>query len=253
MPKISNRLKIIKHLDSESLSCGILHCVEYAIGLLSDQELQSDLLDEELLQLCLIRIAVESSRYLIPRALAIRAPWSIPEILSEMNDDTFQQQIRMTRTAHSRIAALLLQDPVFSNHSTISQSSVEDQLAVVSYRFGRYGSAASCRDIGARFNISKGTVDMFTSRIIRALLNLKSTFLNWPSDAEKRALSTTIKEQSGFPYCMGFADGTLVGLSQKPVVNGEDYYSRKKCYALSCLIVCDDQRRIRYCHAGKHI
>ena len=55
-----------------------------------------------------------------------------------------------------------------------------------------------------------------------------------------------IKATSGFPFCIGFIDGTLFPLEEKPSKDGEDYYSRKGKYGLVGLIVCDDQKRIRH-------
>jgi hypothetical protein len=36
--------------------------------------------------------------------------------------------------------------------------------------------------------------------------------------------------QEGFPGCVGFIDGTMIPLSQKPKINGEVYFDRKKRY-----------------------
>ena len=38
-------------------------------------------------------------------------------------------------------------------------------------------------------------------------------------------------ETEGFPGCVGFVDGTTFPLSQKPAIDGQIYYDRKKRYA----------------------
>ena len=45
-------------------------------------------------------------------------------------------------------------------------------------------------------------------------------------------------------------DGTLLPLSARPLLHGENYLSRKKFYAIVMLIVCDDYGRILYYHVG---
>jgi DDE superfamily endonuclease len=62
---------------------------------------------------------------------------------------------------------------------------------------------------------------------------------------ERQEIAARIKEKYGFPSCLGFIDGTLLPLEFKPSLNGEDYYSRKGCYAINALITCDDASRIR--------
>ena len=37
-------------------------------------------------------------------------------------------------------------------------------------------------------------------------------------------------QQEGFPGCVGFVDGTTITLSQKPALNGNVYWDRKKMY-----------------------
>jgi hypothetical protein len=36
----------------------------------------------------------------------------------------------------------------------------------------------------------------------------------------------------------------------KPVVDGEEYYTRKQQYAVAAMVVCDDYKRIRYLNVG---
>jgi len=45
-------------------------------------------------------------------------------------------------------------------------------------------------------------------------------------------------------------DGTLFPLAFAPMVNGEDYYTRKKDYAIKGLVICDDAARITWVEMG---
>jgi hypothetical protein len=81
-------------------------------------------------------------------------------------------------------------------------------------------------------------------------MSLEREFVAWPGDEEKQEISHRIRAASGFPSCLGFIDGTLFPLAEKPGKDGEDYYSRKGSYGLAGLIVCDDQKRIRHVYTG---
>ena len=74
--------------------------------------------------------------------------------------------------------------------------------------------------------------------------------MSWPNLKERRAIKDRIEEKFKFPNCIGMVDGILVGLENKPLRGGEDYYTRKGSYAMNTMIICDDQRRIRYVMAG---
>lgn len=90
----------------------------------------------------------------------------------------------------------------------------------------------------------------FTKRFIIAVLSLEDKVLFWPEEYERMEISARIKEQTRFSDCVGFVDGTLIPLSKRPTWNGEDFYSRKSNYAVSAMIVCDDQKLIRHCYVG---
>ena len=63
-------------------------------------------------------------------------------------------------------------------------------------------------------------------------------------------IANRIKDAYYFPNCIGLIDGTLLPLSQRPLVHGGNYLSRKRFYAVVMLVVCDDQARILYYHVG---
>ena len=53
-----------------------------------------------------------------------------------------------------------------------------------------------------------------------------------------------------FFNCIGLIDGTLIPLAFAPMVNGEDYYTRKGDYAIKGLVICDDAARITWVEMG---
>ena len=72
----------------------------------------------------------------------------------------------------------------------------------------------------------------------------------WPDAEEKQEIKRRIREDSDWPHCIGFIDGTLIPLYAKPVRDGEDYYSVKGCYGIAGMVVCDDTKRIRHIYVG---
>ncbi len=57
-------------------------------------------------------------------------------------------------------------------------------------------------------------------------------------------------EKYGVPDCVGFIDGTHLILSQRPTIDGEVYFNRKKTYSFNVQLICDDQRRILWYQLG---
>jgi len=96
----------------------------------------------------------------------------------------------------------------------------------------------------------EGAVDLYTKRCIVAILSLEKRTICWPDTDEKEDIKNRIKRDSDFPWCLGFIDGTLFVLENKPLLDGEDYFSRKGKYGISGMIICDDHKRIRYIYTG---
>jgi len=80
----------------------------------------------------------------------------------------------------------------------------------------------------------EGSVEIFTNRCMAAILALESDTVFWPEKDERSEIKHRIREESGFPQCIGFIDGTLFPLEYKPLIDGEDYYSRKGSPASFC-------------------
>jgi hypothetical protein len=47
-----------------------------------------------------------------------------------------------------------------------------------------------------------------------------------------------------------YPDGTIIPFVSKPELNGNQYWSRKKCYGTSVLVVCDDYGRVLFLEVG---
>ena len=203
--------------------------------------------DDDLRSAAMIEL-VRATRYLSERKWPEKMKHLTSFILKSDNEK-FKQHARRTRQAFLSIVDRIKRHP-FGGKSRHEQANVEHQFLVALGRLGFDGNASSLWKVGSDFGIGEGTVNLNVTRVIRALLSLESEVVSWPNFAEKEAIKRRIEDSSRHPSCVGFVDGTLVGLNREPDLNGEDYFTRKGSYALNVMLVCDDQRRIRHVSAG---
>ncbi|OWZ03351.1 hypothetical protein PHMEG_00024936 [Phytophthora megakarya] len=134
-------------------------------------------------------------------------------------------------------------DMVFHNNSKHLQAPVWLQLAVALDKLGTYGSGSTQGRTKIIWGVGKGTLDLFTARVVIALNDLSDVYVKWPDEETRRNISRRMASE-GFPGCVDFIDGTTFPLSQKSSINGECYFDRKHTYSLNAQVVCDDRRRI---------
>ena len=79
-----------------------------------------------------------------------------------------------------------------------------------------------------------------------AILKHREQVIKWPSIKERRNISGRIRKAHGFVNCIGLIDGTLFPQAFAPIVNGEDYYTRKGDYVIKGLVIFDDAARITW-------
>ncbi|XP_055357411.1 uncharacterized protein LOC129602424 [Paramacrobiotus metropolitanus] len=154
-----------------------------------------------------------------------------------LDEDSLRQESRMSRDAFLRIASLIENHPLFTSATEKPQASPQEQLIVALHRFGTFGNAGSKGMVSRKFGISSGTALLYTRRVICALLSLEKDVVKWPTIAAKREIKHAINEQYDFPHCIGFGDGFHVILENKPAFHGDDYFTRKRRYALNTFAV----------------
>lgn len=104
------------------------------------------------------------------------------------------------------------------------------QLAAFLCRFGLEDALkASCV-----MTIAEGSIYAYGARVCRAFRNLRDMYISWPDDNHRKSIKEATS-QLGFPGCIGIADGTLFRLMEKPLVEGESYWCRKKFYGVRLL------------------
>ncbi|KIM79609.1 hypothetical protein PILCRDRAFT_89993 [Piloderma croceum F 1598] len=123
--------------------------------------------------------------------------------------------------------------------------SLNPELSAFLLRYGNRGSPAFSvvRDL----NISEGVIFDYCGRVSKAVRKLHSKFLVWPNEACKAEISQFIENQSGFHLCIGSGDGSLLLLTEEPLVDGDQYQDWKKNWATNIQATVDHQ-----CHFTSH-
>ncbi|GAB0095856.1 protein ANTAGONIST OF LIKE HETEROCHROMATIN PROTEIN 1 [Sergentomyia squamirostris] len=189
---------------------------------------------------------LENHRYLY-RSKVAKCLW-FEEILPTYDDSRLLQYIRVSREEFTFILHEICTDPVFIAKSG-NQMPVEKQLALVLYRLGSFGDSSSIAKIAALFGIGDGgTLDNVTHRVLTAILNLKTKYLNWPNAEERRQIVQNTYHE--LPGCVGYIDGTELPLAEAPILDPDSYFSRKKRHSIKATIICDYQHRVRYLATG---
>ena len=123
------------------------------------------------------------------------------------------------------------------NRSHNAQRPVEHQLLVALRRLGTEGNGSSIGRIARYFSISEGTVELYTNRVIKSLIDIQPQVTTWPDQFEKRDIARRIQEKFDFPNSVGFIDGSLIPFFDTPTLDARDWFCRKGRYGTNCLIV----------------
>ncbi|CAG8677124.1 12828_t:CDS:1, partial [Dentiscutata heterogama] len=102
------------------------------------------------------------------------------------------------------------------------------------------GGKATIWDICSKFGIAEGTVPLFTSRVIKALKDLKKDVIVWPRGDYRQKVHKGFEEMHGFPNVIGALDGSHMNLLEAPSkLNKDVYITRKRRYAIHLQAVID--------------
>ena len=217
-------------------------------SLLEEDDFELDMIYEHYLNA--LRI-ISGRRYLLRNVYRFR---QIDLSFSGLNDDEFLCNFRLTRSQFNSLSERLkLREPFKSQYgSNIGRPSrsVEMQLIVFLYRVGQTGSSASDINISSALMIGKGTVAKYVKNVITALNSMKDEVIPWPTESERREMKNRVGVLHGFKNCIGIIDGTLIPLEARPTKDHMCYFSRKCCYCIVVLIVCDDRAKITYIYGG---
>jgi hypothetical protein len=198
---------------------------------------------------------VKRSRYFNrPRTYRTkRCSFDLDDTLSpdsvKYNDTEFLYNFRITRESFFLLLDEIKDKNPFKRNKYKGQRPVAFQLLVFLFRIGKEGTGGSAAAVSSHFEIGRGSVINYVRRCVKALHELKEEVVAWPNEDDKKEMKARLSAL-GFRHCIGIIDGTLVVLDFQPEKFHECYYSRKSCYALNVMIICDDRKRITYYYAG---
>ncbi|KDQ48956.1 hypothetical protein JAAARDRAFT_128009 [Jaapia argillacea MUCL 33604] len=194
-----------------------------------------------------VRLVVQdmyAHHYEMPRNTLPRGPAYLPHVLTSQKlqrPDQFREALRVTPATFDEMVKELTIDPVFSNNSQNAQLPVETQLAITLYRFGHNGNGASLQQIANWAGVGKGTIDLVTQRVMKAVLSRRfmEKAVPFPTVEEKQKAKAWVQSRSCKAWRDGWClvDGTLIPLYDKPFWYGESYFDRKSNYSLNIQIV----------------
>lgn len=192
---------------------------------------------------------VLAHRYIYP-SLKIPKTTAVRDLIWLLPPDEFKQAARLTKESFQALTVILETHPVFQNNSRNPQEDVWVQTLATLERLGCSGNGASLGRISRSLGISVGAVCKYTDRVIEALLSMKSQYIRWPKAGSRHAISEAFEEESGIRGIVGIIDGTHIHLSQRPAIQGEAYFTRKRRYSINVQLVCDHTKKITFVQTG---
>jgi DDE superfamily endonuclease len=263
MPRHSERRYQINKLTEEARHRFSLRSLRDS-GALSDDSLEDDL---DLLRLLQIR-ELEATRYFFRSPLYRRCKGN-DTLLTELdhdlnigdsgawlNESEFLQKYRMTRRSFEVLVTKIEKHPVFSNNTGMwrggrKQTNPRYQLACFLRYIGSFGCGATSAGLRNIFGYGRGSFPNFLNRIITAIRSFRDEYIQWPDQEERKRIAQRFFEGFDLPNCMGIADGTLFPFARKlETDDAADYNGRKLGYTITCMVVCDDRRLVRYYLSG---
>ena len=185
-----------------------------------------------------------SRRYLKPRNQLPRGPSQLRHVIDVLKihrADRFRECLRVSPFTFDKICERIQSDPVFINKSKNDQIPVQDQLAIVLFRFGHDGNGASMQVVADWAGVGKGTVHLITRRVMTAILrpSFRQAAVHFPTSEEKEQAKSWVESHSCPAWRNGWClvDGTLVPLYDRPHWYGESYFDRKSNYSLNIQVL----------------
>ena len=216
-----------------------------------DEDMKPEAFIMDLEDIARMRDTLITNRYLSKRVPLAKDIAHVGILFDNINPRAFQTLFRMSRDTFNQLLEAMQGDLVFETKPTgWKQIECRTQLGIFLYRCGDSGSGVR---VAIHFGVAEGTVFLCIARVVLALLRLWKSYIKWPEPGsmEYRRLKNAIAEQSPyFEGCVGFVDGSEIILKEKPLLDGESYFSRKKNYSINLQAVCDHNSRFTFVSCG---
>lgn len=183
-----------------------------------------------------LRRLIETSRVLDPNPKSPRvSQLGLLFWYHDYNSQKFCEYARVKPSTFDKILELIKDNSIFHNNSQNKQIPVKYQLAILLYRLGHYGNAASPSRIADWAGVSVGTVYNCTRRVSHAILALHDKAIHWPNTEQKRQAKAYAADNTCEEWREGYlaVDGTGIPVFERPRLHGNLWFSKDKVYAIA--------------------
>ena len=132
----------------------------------------------------------------VPKSGNMHLAWDFMQDPAHHN--RYTNMLQVSPLVFDTILTLIKEHPVFTNSFNNSQTPVEQQLAVMLFRLGRYGNGASVEDIACQAECSEGSVERYTDQCFEVIELLHDLFVRKLTSAEKEVEKQWMDEHLGF-------------------------------------------------------
>lgn len=105
------------------------------------------------------------------------------------------------------------------------------------------------RSVGDRFDVSKSTLWVCFSRVVRALNKIAHICIKWPNIEERRIITNEFASIGNIPYVIGAIDGTYVPI-KAPRQNPDSYINRKCFHGITLQAISHPSLQFIDCFTG---
>ena len=262
MPRLSSRRAFLNDIEAYLESLIWQDIVEYTF--FADEDDEEDWNEdaaEEIEDLWEVYALVSGKRYWMDRTLSAgrHEGDTLYRLIYDYPDSAFLTMFRMHRDAFWKIVELLTphwkQTERTYRGGRTNVRDISMQVAVGLYCLGAEGGGVERHRIS--LNISYGSTRVYLWRLIEVLCILAPDVIRWPTPALRRE-NAIARERMGFNSiaaevfndCIGYVDGSVIILRDKPLVDHQAYFSRKKEYGFNLQAVCDRDRKFIYAYMG---
>lgn len=96
------------------------------------------------------------------------------------------------------------------------------QVMIALNRLGTSGTGGAYASVARRYSISEGEVVVIMRRFMKAVLSILKNSIKRPEGQKRSQIIEAHKKRSGFTGCVGFVDGSLLSLHEKPVFEPQE-------------------------------
>ncbi|KNZ44326.1 uncharacterized protein VP01_9289g1, partial [Puccinia sorghi] len=110
--------------------------------------------------------------------------------IQSLSESCFQQTFCMSWPFFLNILHFIKPDPIFYNQSQNPQQDFSIQLAVATCRLGSNGNGAAVLRLKNLFQVGYVTINLYTTRVIKAIYKMQSQLASWPTQEECQLASS---------------------------------------------------------------